>query len=610
MPLHPVEARWFEVHVPRDQTVHALEVLADSAGVEIEEKDPLAPPCVDAESLTRKVLKFERTAARYQHLLPKDEHEALHLIESPEQTAQNALSDLHRWLGELLALKRRLRSQERERDNLALIAQCLEAMGDERESLAAFNGATGFLFKTVYVCPRESVSSPRGADVLSTVYPGKTRDFWVVAGLPEEHDLVARAGILAGCKPLRVPDWLSSDTGPLLPQVQNRLTRLEETVAVSTDALECHLADPGIRETLATARLLRWYLGVSLGGTRDGKACRLSGWTTAAEAGALQQLLQHAGIDATVVLGETRAYQQPPVSLTPKPWARLFRPFVELLGTPGRNEVDPSSVLAVAVPLLFGFMFPDLGHGLILALAGLILQRWRRETLILVPCGLSAAAFGIAFGEVFGLHGILTPLWGYPLDEPLAILLASLAVGVALMLLGLIFAGIEAAWRGETERWLLEGAPVIGIYVATLASLFYPDALVAVGISLLWYGAGILLLCRGQGTGCIAGRIGQLLESALRLALNTLSFLRVGAFALAHAAFSLVVLELMDTVENSLAKGLVFVTGHLFILVFEGAVVMVQTTRLILFEFFIRFLRFEGRIYRPLQPPPHCPPRD
>ena len=266
--------------------------------------------------------------------------------------------------------------------------------------------------------------------------------------------------------------------------------------------------------------------------------------------------------------------------------------------------MDPSSVLAVAIPLLFGFMFPDVGHGLILAIAGLVLARWRRETLILVPCGLAAAAFGAAFGESFGSHDLLPALWGSPLDSPFAVLAASLVIGIVLILLGLVFAGVEAAWRGETRLWLLEGAPVLVIYVAVLASLAVPNAAFAAAAALVWYLIGVAILCRGKGGRCMGGRIGQLLESALRLALNTLSFLRVGAFALAHAAFSLVVVELMDTAEAPVVQGLVFVIGHAFIVVFEGAVVMVQTTRLILFEFFIRFLRFEGRIYTPLQRPP------
>jgi len=87
------------------------------------------------------------------------------------------------------------------------------------------------------------------------------------------------------------------------------------------------------------------------------------------------------------------------------------------------------------------------------------------------------------------------------------------------------------------------------------------------------------------------------------LAVNTLSFARVGAFALAHAGLSSAVIALADTVIHPLAVALVLFIGNVVILVLEGLVVSIQTTRLVLFEFFIRFLRAEGRAFHPLLAP-------
>jgi V/A-type H+-transporting ATPase subunit I len=94
--------------------------------------------------------------------------------------------------------------------------------------------------------------------------------------------------------------------------------------------------------------------------------------------------------------------------------------------------------------------------------------------------------------------------------------------------------------------------------------------------------------------------LGNLVESSFQLAVATLSFVRVGAFALAHATFAVVIGELLALVDSPLGTALVFTLGHLVVIVLEGLVVMVQTTRLVLFEFFTRFLRFEGRVYKPL----------
>jgi V/A-type H+-transporting ATPase subunit I len=60
-------------------------------------------------------------------------------------------------------------------------------------------------------------------------------------------------------------------------------------------------------------------------------------------------------------------------------------------------------------------------------------------------------------------------------------------------------------------------------------------------------------------------------------------------------------------VETPVLSELVFILGHATIIVLEGVVVFVQITRLVLFEFFIRFLRSEGRFLKPLSAP--NPPR-
>ena len=96
---------------------------------------------------------------------------------------------------------------------------------------------------------------------------------------------------------------------------------------------------------------------------------------------------------------------------------------------------------------------------------------------------------------------------------------------------------------------------------------------------------------------------GALLENIFQLLVNTISFVRVGAFALAHGGLSLAFITLAETTENLAASFLIMLTGNLVVILLEGLVVTIQTTRLILFEFFIRFLQCTGRIFRPLAAP-------
>jgi V/A-type H+-transporting ATPase subunit I len=95
-----------------------------------------------------------------------------------------------------------------------------------------------------------------------------------------------------------------------------------------------------------------------------------------------------------------------------------------------------------------------------------------------------------------------------------------------------------------------------------------------------------------------------LLERLAQISINTLSFARVGAFALAHAGLSAAMVALAEAGTSAWVKLAALVLGNAVIIVLEALVVSVQTTRLVLFEFFTRFLIGSGRVFQPLPPPP------
>jgi V/A-type H+-transporting ATPase subunit I len=107
--------------------------------------------------------------------------------------------------------------------------------------------------------------------------------------------------------------------------------------------------------------------------------------------------------------------------------------------------------------------------------------------------------------------------------------------------------------------------------------------------------------CRLVGAALAAA---HLIEGGLQILANTLSFARVGAFALAHASLWAAIMTIADATGCGLGWLLVMVLGNLLIILLEGLVVSIQTTRLVLFEFFNRFQRGTGRVFRPPPPPP------
>jgi V/A-type H+-transporting ATPase subunit I len=299
---------------------------------------------------------------------------------------------------------------------------------------------------------------------------------------------------------------------------------------------------------------------------------------------------------------EPPAGMRAPLLLSNPPWARPFEIFSRALGMPASAEADPTPLLAIVVPLMFGYMFGDVGQGLLLAAAGW----WYRERFtiarLLMVGGLSAALFGLLFGGVFSLHGVIPALWLHPLDAPLAVLAAPLVGGAALLTVGLCLDALAAWWRGEMRRWLLTDAALIAVYLGLLAAFVAPAGLgVAVAAALL-YCAGHAVHHRRVAAAFSA--IGGLAEKTLQILINTLSFARVGAFALAHAGLSSAIVALMDAADSIVAKALVLVVGNAVVIVLEAMVVSIQTTRLVLFEFFTRFMQGTGRAFRPLPAPP------
>ena len=121
--------------------------------------------------------------------------------------------------------------------------------------------------------------------------------------------------------------------------------------------------------------------------------------------------------------------------------------------------------------------------------------------------------------------------------------------------------------------------------------------------------AGAAAFCIGRAAAArklAAGlaAVAELIERTLQILINTLSFSRIGAFALAHAGLSSAIVALMDSSSGIAGKASILVLGNLVVLLLEGMVVSIQTTRLVLFEFFARFLVAPGRTFRPLPPPP------
>jgi V/A-type H+-transporting ATPase subunit I len=316
----------------------------------------------------------------------------------------------------------------------------------------------------------------------------------------------------------------------------------------------------------------------------------------------------------------------------------LLRPFqklVQLYGTPSYREVEPTAFFALSFLLMFGMMFGDLGHGLVLFAAGYCLFRYVPRYLdygiLLMEGGASSAAFGVLYGSFFGIEGLLPVIWMEPLRELPRFMGLAAALGVVLVSAGLLL-GVLNTWRsGQRAGALfgprgLFGAFLYWVTLALLARAFVPATWVVptgVLVALLAVPAVLLLAkpvlvralegprpARPAGPAtprwlvALEGSV-ELVDAAFSYFANTLSFLRVAAFAAVHAGVFVALFALADTLRRVSFGGdflsvVSLVAGNALVILLEGLTVSVQVLRLEYYEFFSKFFRGGGEPYRPL----------
>ncbi len=603
--MRPRPARWFELLVAREDTTLALAALAATGAVELEARSGATPPASFAD-LRPLLQQFGELALRYRAFWPRDGLRPSAFPEPPQRSLQRGLQCIRAWAQVAEPLIRRRQQAEAERDQLVHWRLAVAQLGQGSVDLAQAASAGPPLQVRLFVWPRgaapEGVEAGEraGAPLLRTFHT-EGQHYALAVGDAEQMQALAQQVLALKGQVYELPPWLGPDragneaaieAGRLAAQAQEDAARTE--LAALADRHRLHTA-------LADAERLQWVLDNVRALESSPLFTWITGWTSAPDPAPLEQAVEESGVRALLHFPPPPPGARAPLLLANPPWARPFEVFSRALGMPSGTEADPSVLLALAVPLMFGYMFGDVGQGLVIAAAGFALRRRWPLARLFIAGGLSAAFFGVLFGSVFSLH-LLHPVWVAPLDDPLAVLVAPLVGGALLLAGGLLLAAAQAHWRGEFGTWLGTDAGLLVCYLGTIVGLVWTPAWLAAGAGALWF-------CLGHGVhrrsvAAVATALAEGVERLLQILINTLSFARVGAFALAHAGLSSAIVALMDAAGHPVAAATVLVIGNLVVIALEGLVVSIQTTRLVLFEFFARFLEAQGRVFSPLPPPP------
>lgn len=597
--FRPETASWFEVLVAHDDCAAALAALAGSGAIELDTRvtPTMIAPLMELKSLLDRYAEMARRFAAY---WPQPQVGRSPTPGSPRDVLLRALGRLSMWHATAEPLVRTLQTLEYEVQRLGRWQALLEYFQDSDLDFGALAGERLVLERRVYLFPT-GVVPPQPESAQWLAFEIDSGPGVLVVAPQDSLEVYHRQATALKGRALALPRWLHGRA----PENLQQLERLRQRARHGAERLRGMIARLGPAYELAPAlgdiERLYWFATQVERLPGSEHFAWIHGWSSAPET-TLRAALAASGARALIRYVEPPPGVTPPLLLRNPRWARPFELFARALGVPGRNEIDPSPLLALVVPLLFGYMFADVGQGLVLLIAGLWLSRRYPVARLLVAGGGAAIIFGVLFGSVFSREDWIAPLWLHPLNNPLPVLGVPVVAGAVLLALGLVLNGVSAYWRGLGRRWLLADAGVLLAYVTALPALVYPRLFVLTVAGLVWYLAGYALAERRVAA--MAAAAAQLLEQGFQLAINTLSFTRVGAFALAHAGLSSAVVVLAASTGDALAAGMVMLAGNIVIIALEALVVSIQTTRLVLFEFFVRFLQGTGRPFRPLALPP------
>jgi len=375
---------------------------------------------------------------------------------------------------------------------------------------------------------------------------------------------------------------------------------------------------------------------------RTEAAVFISGWIPAEELTALEKRLGEITRDRYVLQATppgTSTMEQAPVLLK---HSRLLRPFEMLISTyglPDYQELEPTLFVALSYVVMFGMMFGDAGHGMVLAaigLAALVTGRSKRLKdlgVLLIFGGLSSTFFGVVYGSYFGIEALKHyALWHDPLEgNPIQLMYGAIGIGVIMISLGLILNIINRFRRGDIIGGVLDKFGLVGLlfYWGTLILLLHGAVIRSWGLM----SASIILFLvvpvvgwslkeplehfikhrtnsgketnDGLASAVMESCVGAF-EAILSYLANTISFVRLAAYAMSHAALLFAAFMVSAQVRDFPFVGsafslLVIIFGNIIAIVLEGIIASVQALRLEYYEFFSKFFSGSGQPFEPFR---------
>lgn len=320
-----------------------------------------------------------------------------------------------------------------------------------------------------------------------------------------------------------------------------------------------------------------------------------------------------------VVKNHDEVASTPPTKLKNNRLIRPFESIVNMYGIPNYTEMDPTWFVALTAFIMFGFMFGDIGHGLVVTIVGLILAK-RKSSLgpVLTAGGISSIIFGFLYGSIFGKEDIIKGILLSPMDNITNMLIAGIATGAVLIIIAMIFNIKNGIKNKDTGKIFFDKNGLAGLIFYTtilvlivgfllkgkmIISLAISNILILIPLILILFKEKLENLIKKDKNNVkvpIVEKIFELIEMLLSMASNTISFVRLAAFAINHVGLCMAVYILADMFSGA-GSIAVAIIGNIIVIALEGLIVAIQVLRLEYYELFSRFYTGDGKEYIPIE---------
>ncbi|MBP1749852.1 MAG: H+-ATPase subunit [Deltaproteobacteria bacterium] len=593
--------------------------------------------------INQEIVRYDRLRLRIEEVVRLLEIPSAGEIELPEPMAideiESRLQIMEGDLTELLDLRRAYRQRQRE-----LVVLCQQVEGyrgldiplDDADSFSFLHFVTG----TIPAERIEDVRTQFGSETALVTLPEQKGRYPVIAmttraKFPKLDDALQKAGFLKDILPVQAGETVDS----LCLEKESERSRLDEELMRLGSRIR-QLAEEFSPELNRMESKISAELGImraqqSLG--RTDAATVISGWVPGHKSADVTETLKAVtGGHCVVEMLEPGKTDDVPTLLDHSTLMRPFGMLMSSYGIPNYREFEPTLFVAISYVLMFGIMFGDAGQGAVLAGLGIAAflrgktEKVRDVGVLLISCGSSSIVFGIIYGSVFGLEYFKHyALWHDPLEgDPMGLMYGAIAVGIIMISLGLILNVINRFRQGDVIGGFFDKFGIAGIlfYWGVLAMIIFPKFFEARGLMtaamIVFLGVPILawiikepleyFLHPAHGnegehtfTSAITESFVGAFEGCLSYLANTISFVRLGAYAMSHAALLVAAFMLAEQVKH-IAGGtvwnvIVIILGNLVAIVLEGIIASVQAARLEYYEFFGKFFSGNGQAFEPFR---------